>query len=912
VKPYGIILFFFFVNFAFDAQISGVPAVIAGWSRFDPANAGDGLPAETTALGSNSGLAIAADGSVMLAGNGKLRRIGADGRLQLLAQAAVIAPTMAVSRQGDVYFAGTSEIDKVAASSYASGPTTAYERVAGGGTLAPQEGLRATAVALGASGLALDPSGLLVFTWAARVWRIDSAGVLHVVAGTGTAGVGGVGGPAGSLQFQSPAALAFDAAGILHILDGNRILTIAPDGTTRAAPLGTGTGVMALDSTGNAYFQDKYQVKKLSPAGGITLVAGTGDDGFSNGCGPFPEPNVGDAKTAQFGTLSSMAVDATGGLLVVDSSRNVVRRITPTGQVRTIAGAPPGFSGDGGPASAATLSGPHGVAYDPAGSLLIADTRNNRIRKITPDGLMQTVAGQGGPTADMTYSCSGSDERWLLAPEAAAADAAGNLYIADTGKHRIVKIAPNGALSRFAGTGVAGYAVTSIGARADAVPLDSPRAIGVDRAGNVYVGDSARRTLKIGTDGAVADVFPRLRARSFSTDPQGNLYLSAGFVSYLVNSDGALLPMAGLGQGQLAIPPPSTPPAPLVEEPDADDLRWGAGLARDAQGVIYNIGPNYVHLISPGCHVTQTTVPQAAVFGTYAPGPVFLASSPQGDADLSDSGDDVLWRLPHLTSDTGETATPQLAAGAPVRNAGSQTVLSTDSYISGPLSTYLIRTVESEPIAPGEIVRITGQCLGPIEPAQAKFDANGRLPTALGGVRVTFGGLAAPLITAQQGGLTAIVPLGFEPGKNAAMVVNYGGGQASETEVVAAYDPGLFRFLELDSSATAAAINQDGTINSQAHPAPAGSIVALYATGLGQTTPPGSDGEALNDLGAKYGADVRVTVNGIAGELLYAGPAPGFAGLTQINVRIPRTSTGPVQVLIGSAPFRQPVQIWVM
>ena len=88
-------------------------------------------------------------------------------------------------------------------------------------------------------------------------------------------------------------------------------------------------------------------------------------------------------------------------------------------------------------------------------------------------------------------------------------------------------------------------------------------------------------------------------------------------------------------------------------------------------------------------------------------------------------------------------------------------------------------------------------------------------------------------------------------------------------------------------------------------------MVALYATGLGQTSPPGVDGQPLNNLNAKYGADVQVTVNGQPAVVQYAGPAPGFAGLTQINVIIPQTSTGPVQVLIGTAPFNQPVQLWV-
>jgi len=87
-------------------------------------------------------------------------------------------------------------------------------------------------------------------------------------------------------------------------------------------------------------------------------------------------------------------------------------------------------------------------------------------------------------------------------------------------------------------------------------------------------------------------------------------------------------------------------------------------------------------------------------------------------------------------------------------------------------------------------------------------------------------------------------------------------------------------------------------------------VVALYATGLGQTNPPGTDGQAT-DIGARYLADVQVTINGVLGQVQYAGPAPGFAGLSQINVVVPQTTTGPVKILIGNVPFQQVVQVWV-
>ena len=895
---------------AFGAQVSGAPALIAGWNPADPANFADGLPATRTRLGILSGVYPAPDGSLLVTVDGRVRQIGTDGRVRTLIQDEYLSSfgKLAVNRQGDIYYSTYIGINKVAAASYAAGPTSDYQRVAGIGNILPAEGAPAVNALLSLQGITLDPSGAVLFSDAASysVWRIDSAGLLRRVAGTGTSGTAGVGGPAVAAQLQFPQDLAYDGAGTLYILDSNRVLKVAPDGTLAAMPLSPKGTCMAVDAAGDVYYASAghFQVFRLG-AGGSTLIAGTGDYGSSNGCSSGAQPAVGDAKTAQFGNIPSIALDAAGNVVVVDQSNMLLRQIAPSGEIRTIAGAPPGLSGDGGPASAATMSAPRGLAYDRLGSLYIADTGNNRIRMISTDGIINTVVGQGGPTADMTYSCSGSDDRYLNSPWAVAVDSAGNLYIADTGKHRVMKQAPDGTLTLFAGTGVPGFELSPIGTAADSIPLSSPRAVGVDRNGNVYVGDDAMRTLKISPAGVIVDVFPRVRARSFSTDQQGNLYLTASYIAYLVNDDDTLLPLAGRGQG----PDINLTPVPPVEEPSANDLYTGSGLTRDAQGTLYNIAPGSVDLISTACTMVQ--LPFTTGFMPSV-GPAHVAESPQGEVFAADSQANVVWRLPRLIPEAGDAPTPALAWGAPVRNAGSQLVATVDYIVpTGGFSTATIRELVDEPIAPGEIVRITGQCLGPYQTAVAAFDSSGTLPFTLGGAQVNIGGMAAPLIAVQQGGITAIVPLGVQPGSQPTLTVTYGGASAQETEQAAAFRPGLFRFLGLDGSASAAAINQDGTINSQAHPAPPKSVVALYATGLGTTTPPGTDGRPLNNLSAKYWANVQVTVNGQQAAVLYAGPAPGFAGLSQINAVIPQTSTGPVRVLIGTAPFNQPVQVWV-
>jgi uncharacterized protein (TIGR03437 family) len=895
---------------AFGAQISGAPVQIAGWNVTDPANYADGRPAALTYLGGFlSSVVVAPDGSVLVAVGDVVRQIGTDGRVRTLLQNASpsINGKLAVGRQGDIYYATYIEIDKVTAASYAAGPASLYQRIAGIiGNILPAEGALAVNAQLSLQGIAVDPAGNVLFSDAATysVWRVDSAGLLRRVAGTGTGGAAGVGGPAVSAQLQSPMDLAYDGAGTLYILDGNRVLKVTPDGKTAAVPLSPGGSGMAVDAAGNVYYVSAsgFQIFRLG-SGESALIAGTGDEGYSNGCASGARPEVGDARTAKFGSIPSIALDASGNVLVVDRSLMILRRIAPSGEIRTIAGKPPSLSGDGGPASAATMAWPMGLAYDRFGNLYIADTGNNRIRRISTGGIIDTVVGQGGPTADMTYSCSGGSDSYLNSPSAVAVDSAGDLYIADTGKHRVMKQAPDGTLTRFAGTGVAGFQLSPIGTAADSIPLSSPRAVGVDHNGNVYVGDDAMRTLKISPAGVIVDVFPRVRARSFSTDREGNLYLTAAFIAYQVNDDDTLLPLAGRGQGP-NIDIYSVPP---VEEPSAGDLDLdvGSGLTRDAQGTLYNIGQGSLDLISTACAVVHSY----DVWSLVSFDPEHVAESPQGDVYAADRQANVVWRLPHPISEAGNAPTPMLGAGAPVRNAGSQLVATVDH--NGGFMSLPTRSLVSEPIAPGEIIRITGQCLGPYQTAVAAFDSSGILPFTLGGVQVDIGGLPAPLIAAQQGGITAIVPLGVATGSAPTLTVKYGGAVAQETEQVAAFRPGLFRFLELDGSATAAAINQDGTINSQTHPAPVGSVVAMYATGLGATTPAGVDGRPLNNLNAKYGAEVQVTVNGQPAVVQYAGPAPGFAGLSQINVRIPQTGAGPVRVLMGTAPFNQPVQLWV-
>src|SRR5664280_1427603 len=210
---------------------------------------------------------------------------------------------------------------------------------------------------------------------------------ITTVAGNGTAGFCGDGGPATQACLYGPGGLALDAAGNLYIADrdNNRVRRVAPDGT-------------------------------------ITTVAGNGTAGFCGDGGP--------ATQACLVAPIGLAVDAAGNLYITDYNNNRVRRMAPDGTITTVAGnGTKGFCGDGGPATQACLNGPGGLAVDVAGNLYVADHNNSRVRRVAPDGTVTTVAGNG--TAGFCGDGGPATQACLNYPNGLFVDAAGNLYVAD-------------------------------------------------------------------------------------------------------------------------------------------------------------------------------------------------------------------------------------------------------------------------------------------------------------------------------------------------------------------------------------------------------------------------------------------------------------------------------------------------
>jgi len=208
----------------------------------------------------------------------------------------------------------------------------------------------------------------------------------------------------------------------------------------------------------------------------ITTVAGSAKTG-----------DGGPATLAQIGNIQGVALDRLGNTYLSDTDHSLVRKIDAKGIITTIAGiGAPGFSGDGGPAATAVLNMPYGIAADLAGNVYIADLGNQRVRRIAADGTMSTVAGTGvkGSLGDGGLATNAQ----LMSPRNVAVDAAGNLYISEFEGHRIRRVTPDGKISTIAGTGVAGF--RGDGGLAANAAIGFPAGLAVDRAGNLYLADS--------------------------------------------------------------------------------------------------------------------------------------------------------------------------------------------------------------------------------------------------------------------------------------------------------------------------------------------------------------------------------------------------------------------------------------
>lgn len=292
-------------------------------------------------------------------------------------------------------------------------------------------------------GVAVDASGNLYIAdvYNHRVRKVDTGGTITTVVGNGGAGYSGDGGPATAASLYWPVFVAIDAVGNLYITD-------------------SGTA----------------SIRKVDASGIITTIAGNGIPGYSG--------DGGLATSASFNWPFGVVVDASGNVYIADLWNHRIRRVDTSGMVTTIAGnGVSGYSGDGGLATSASINAPYGIDIDDDGNIYIGDHYNGRIRKVDTAGIITTVAG-GGSGGDGGPATAAS----LNGPEGVAVDESGNIFIADHYNGRIRKVDTAGIITTVAGVGPWGY--SGDGGPATLANLSGPSGIAVDAVGNIFIADS--------------------------------------------------------------------------------------------------------------------------------------------------------------------------------------------------------------------------------------------------------------------------------------------------------------------------------------------------------------------------------------------------------------------------------------
>ncbi|HZT29992.1 MAG TPA: hypothetical protein VFA33_08925 [Bryobacteraceae bacterium] len=283
-----------------------------------------------------------------------------------------------------------------------------------------------------------------------------------------------------------------------------------------AAPFG-----MATDSAGNLFIAADGLVLKMDTSGNVSTVAGPGSGGVTLG-------DAGPATKATLSLASGVAVDSAGNVYIADSGHNRIRKIGTDGTINTFAGpgSTNGILGDNGPALSATLASPADVAVDPAGNVYIADTGNSRVRRVAPDGTITTVAGNGKSSDSTGFTGDGGQATAAVIGEPAgvAVDSAGNLFIADRLHSTVRKVTPDGIIGTVAGGRPQVY--SGDGGPGNLAGLYFPVKLATDRAGNLYIADQQNNRIRLVTpDGRIVTVAGN---GSSNSSGDGGAALSAG------------------------------------------------------------------------------------------------------------------------------------------------------------------------------------------------------------------------------------------------------------------------------------------------------------------------------------------------------------------------------------------------
>ncbi len=890
--------------------------------------------------------------------------------------AAVFPRTVARDASGSIYFPDYTRIYKISANG-----TLAV--VAGSGIeLSSGDGGAATAAAIvSPNGLAFDAGGNLFMAQGNQIRKVTAAtGAISTIAGSDASGFSGDNGPASAALLNGPSGLAVDSASNLYVADqsNNRIRKIAAatgvittfagtgatgsptaangDGGQAASAQFQNPGAMVFDSADALYVTDRShnRIRKILPSGVISTVAGNGQFGYSG--------DNGSATAAALAAPFAVALDQAGNLYIADSGNSRVRKVAAsTGIITTFAGnGTADFSGDNGLATSASLSDPVGLAFDSAGALYVADLNNGDIRKITPAGVITTVAGggsggDGGQARDAQFNFTGQvtidSSHRVYIPEdtrlrvmdpnsgvistfagngaagasgdggpaakarlgrytlTAAFDAAGNLYIADPANNRIRKVsAGTGIITTVAGTGVSGAA--GDGGPATAATLSFPTGVQLDAAGNIYIADSNNHRIRKITAGVITTI-----AGASTTNNAG------GFT----------------GDGGTAVQAQLHTPSGIAFDTSGNLYIADTGNHRvrkvDSAGVITTVAGSDTPNNSGGfsgdggpATKAQLNKPESVCFDSS--GNMFIAETGGGRirkvavdgtiATIAGTG------VAGFAGDGGPAASAQLNQPEGVAVDSSGLIYVGDSLnnrvrVLTPAQITAAGIVNSATnlsgaIAPGEIITIYGKDFGPAAGVSSHLTADGRVDTAVGDTRVLFDGQPGPIAFTIANQVNVIAPYALAGKTSTQVQVEYLGKTTnSVTMPVASAVPGIFSYNS-SGKGQAVLVNEDATLNTPANPAARGSFVYFYATGEGQTNPAGIDGRIA---AAPFPAPVQAASIQLGATTVppaYAGAAPGFvAGVMQVNFQIPGDApTGdavPLALLIGGASSQSGITI---
>jgi hypothetical protein len=643
-------------NLVFKVDGTGSLTRVAGNGK--AGYSGDAGPAAEAQLNSPQGVALDTGGTLYIAdtGNNVVRRVTPDGTITTVAGGVATATQLnapagvALDDAGNLYIADTRNC--VIREVTAAGAMVTVAGTSGSCGFSGDGGAPVACQLNNPAGLAVVPGALYIADTGNDAIRMVglgqwfSVGTITTVAGTGgLSGYDGDGGAATRARLNAPSSVALDAGGNLLISDGGNnairkvsfssgiITTIA--GTSKPGFAGDGGPAVsaqlwapwgvATDSAGDIFIGDtlNYRVREIGTDGNIATLAGSGTNAYRGDSGP--------ATGSQLAQPKAVAVDSAGNLYIADTFGNTVRKVAADGTITTVAGTGiRGYSGDGGPATAAQLNRPRGIVVDSSGNVYIADTDNQRVRKVTTDGNIATYAGNGTPAYGGDTGLA--TDAWLSSPCGLALDSSGNLYIADLQNNVIREVTvSDGDISTVAGAYNAGY--FGDGGKDTSALLNSPSSVALDSAGNLYIADyynHAIRKVSVstalistvagnGTPGYSGDAAAATSAQlnlpwGLAVDSSGNIFIgdSGNNVIREVTSGGNIATVAGnhtAGYSGDAGPAASA------------QLNGPAGVVVSTSGNVYiaDTNNNVIRLLSTaGSHAVLSV--SATHSGSFQPG----------------------------------------------------------------------------------------------------------------------------------------------------------------------------------------------------------------------------------------------------------------------------------------------------